>query len=1117
MRLTQRALFMLALLAVCLPATSQSTTPVTVLDLGGFVRTTSGAPESASTGYGRLDSQDGNSVPSGMAIFAFRQNGVLVTEAAVPASPLIQGGRIYAEIQGAVRTGLAIANPNPQTVTISFFFTDQNGARFGESSTTIPANGQIARFLDEAPFNGGSTITGTFTFTSSLPVGATALRGFVNERSDFLLTTLPVADLASPTTADIVFSHFADGGGWTTQVVLVNPSDFPLEGTIKFSDSVTTSSFPNSISTTVALNTFSYSIPPRSARKLISGGLGLPPRTGWVSIKPRVGSFTPSSVVIFSFRQEGITVTEAGVPPVAGGKAFRLYAEASGDFEAQAIGSIESGLVVSNAGTSTATVDLALTTLTGEPTGLSAQISVLPNGQVARFLKQIDGFEGLPVPFQGILRITTSATAGVTVAGLRGRYNERKDFLIATTSPVDENASPVGTELVFPHLADGGGFTTQLILFDGGGTAATTGNLSFSTPAGTSLDVRLLGDDLTPAALALTQLSATPGDVVVLRADDLDPAVATFATFEFGTDRSIDVPVRSVNGNDVEVAVPFFIDPESLELPSSVGDPGQITLQVLDQLLSLVGQAPTQWARIEEAAAGGLDAASVVAALETTQSDLLALRQQVAQVVAGQTQRVTLSSGGVGNVVIDRDVLALMDRIFVAYASDMLSNSALETAQQAKPAGSGFGLFWHGITVSIDETSKELLDGVRDFTTLSGIMLGVLALAAVVGGSAALVTFATIAAPVILIASIAAGGAYVYHQETQTDRILGDRFADFDPCDVDFTPIGQLAAEGAISLALNKAASVGTTQLMSRFGYADAFIKVIDEARGALLAVAPNPIAETGPGTLLADKTKCLEIVTAVRNKPPPDTGDPPDTTDPPDTDPPDTTDPPDPPDTTDPPDPPDTFPGPVETVQVFSNPDLTGFLSPGTRVQFSAVARDANGTVVGCTPQFAVSNPIGSNVATIDATGLLIMGPDQGAVSVTATCNGVTNANPILVSGSGSGPPDTPSASPFDGVYIGTYVGTGAGCSTCDTFPVDGPVQFTVANGGIAVNGGGTGVVGALGSTNFSTSGSAFGGLCTYTGNFSLGTGGSASANGNWSCSLGPTRGSGTWNATKQ
>lgn len=146
-------------------------------------------------------------------------------------------------------------------------------------------------------------------------------------------------------------------------------------------------------------------------------------------------------------------------------------------------------------------MDLSLTTIEGVPTGLSAQISVLPNGQVGKFLKQIEGFEDLLDPFQGILRITTDALAGVAVAGLRGRYNERKDFLIATTSPVDENRSPVGTELVFPHLADGGGFTTQLILFDGGNSAATTGVLSFSTPTGTGLDVKLFGNDVPPAAL----------------------------------------------------------------------------------------------------------------------------------------------------------------------------------------------------------------------------------------------------------------------------------------------------------------------------------------------------------------------------------------------------------------------------------------------------------------------------------------------------------------------------------------------------------------------------------------------------------------------------------------
>ena len=418
------------------PTSGQVTSAVTAFtfpDNGGFSASTAATAASTTSGYARIQPGTGATAPAGLAIFGFTFGGVLVSEAGVPASPLIESGRIYAEVAGAVNTGLAIANPNSGPATVTFNFTDSSGTDFGNGTTTIAAGGQIAKFLNQDPFNSGDNVNGTFTFTSDVPISVVALRGLSNERGDFLITTLPVAALATRSTATGFFPHFADGGGWTTQVILVNPSDFPVEGTIKFSNTVTTSSLPNSISTPIGLNTFGYSIPPRSARRLVSGGLGLPPRTGWVSIKPRVGSFTPSGSVIFSFRQEGTTVTEAGVPPVAEGKAFRLYAESSGDFEAQEIGSIQSGLVVSNSGSATATVDLALTTLEGVPTGLGAQISVLPNGQVAKFLKQINGFESLPEPFQGILRITTNALAGVAVAGLRGRYNERQDFLIAPT------------------------------------------------------------------------------------------------------------------------------------------------------------------------------------------------------------------------------------------------------------------------------------------------------------------------------------------------------------------------------------------------------------------------------------------------------------------------------------------------------------------------------------------------------------------------------------------------------------------------------------------------------------------------------------------------------------
>jgi len=52
-----------------------------------------------------------------------------------------------------VNTGLAMVNPNGQPATINFYFTDTSGNNFGQGSFTIPARGQIARFLNEAPFH----------------------------------------------------------------------------------------------------------------------------------------------------------------------------------------------------------------------------------------------------------------------------------------------------------------------------------------------------------------------------------------------------------------------------------------------------------------------------------------------------------------------------------------------------------------------------------------------------------------------------------------------------------------------------------------------------------------------------------------------------------------------------------------------------------------------------------------------------------------------------------------------------------------------------------------------------------------------------------------------------
>jgi hypothetical protein len=337
-------------------------------------------------GYANIQPSAGSYTPSGLAIFGFRQNNVLVTEAGVPASPAIKSGRTYAEVNALVNTGLAMVNPNGGDAIVSFYFTDLNGANFGNGTTTIPAGGKITAFLNQAPFNGGSSLKGSFTFSSSIPIAVVALRGLTNERGDFLITTLPVADLSSPGASNtVVFPDFADGGGWATQIILVNPGETVLTGSVQFRNqagaltAVTVNGQSNS--------SFAYSIPARASLNLTTSGSAATAVVGSVRVLPSANMAAPSGLAVFSFRNAGVTVTEVGVPAQYAGAAFRLYAETAGTFGN--VGSIQTGLAVTNNAAGAATVTLELTNLDGSSTGLTGTLSVPANGQVATFLDQV--------------------------------------------------------------------------------------------------------------------------------------------------------------------------------------------------------------------------------------------------------------------------------------------------------------------------------------------------------------------------------------------------------------------------------------------------------------------------------------------------------------------------------------------------------------------------------------------------------------------------------------------------------------------------------------------------------------------------------------------------------
>jgi hypothetical protein len=341
---------------------------------------------------------------------------------------------------------------------------------------TIPPRQQIARFLNEDPFNGGTSLSGTFTFRSSAPVGAVALRGLTNERGEFLMTTLPVSPLSPGETGLAILPHFAAGGGWTTEVVLVNPTDFALSGVLEFQV------------------TAPYNIPPRSARTFVSS---FSPTivTGAVRVTATSGGL-PSTIAIFSIRKDGVTVTSAGVPAVRAAAAFEIFEEGAGNFPSAAYGSMGTGVAIANAGGREISVTVERFTLEGLPTGRTGLLTLPAHGHVAVFTHQIPNASPDPsthLGFQGSaqtrLRISTESTDGISVIALRARYNERGDFLITTTPALAENVPALQPPAVIPHFVNGGGYTTQFVLMNQPLDPAIQGTVRYFSQSGEPLVV----------------------------------------------------------------------------------------------------------------------------------------------------------------------------------------------------------------------------------------------------------------------------------------------------------------------------------------------------------------------------------------------------------------------------------------------------------------------------------------------------------------------------------------------------------------------------------------------------------------------------------------------------
>ena len=473
-----------------------SSVPFTTANRGATTIETVGGPEPIVLGYGRLQPV-ASTTPAGVAVIDYRQNDLLISEVGVPGVFPMNAGRTYAEFGGAVNTGLAFVNPGTAPVDVSFYFTNSVGRDVGPGTFRLNAGAQLARFLNEAPFN-MMPLTGSFTFSATGPVAVTALRTLVNERSEFLSTPQIVALLPSIQSAGtLVIAHFADGGGWKTEVMVVNPSDATINGTLQFygEGSATQDATPLTLTVNgVSGVTFNYSLEAHAAGAFVTSATGTSVRVGSVRITPGGGTTPPAAFAIVSLKSAGVTVSQATIPAQTPGTAFRSHVEMRPRRTITQMGvttttgPIQSAVAIANNSAASATITFEMTTMDGTNTNQMTTVAIAPFGHMSRFVAEL--FPGIEQPFQGVLRITSFNTIAVTV--LRTQNNMQGTFLFATMPVSNEAAQSTNAEMIFPQLVDHAGYTTKFILFSGIADQNTTGVLGFIRPDGQDLSLTIV-------------------------------------------------------------------------------------------------------------------------------------------------------------------------------------------------------------------------------------------------------------------------------------------------------------------------------------------------------------------------------------------------------------------------------------------------------------------------------------------------------------------------------------------------------------------------------------------------------------------------------------------------
>jgi hypothetical protein len=238
------------------------------------------------TGYAVITPDPNTTIPTPTVTFGMVSGGVIQSQSGTFPGPMATDASLFVDVIPGIgrNLGVALANPGSSTSNINLSLSDASGAAVSTPFTvTLPPQQQLARFVSDLFSSNviGAALQGNLRMQSSTPFAVVGLRFSGTNFSTLPVVTnatnpgVPSRVLTGGSIANtplsgtiggnvaVIVPQFAMGGGWATQIAIINNSANTMSGRIDVFD---TSGNPMTVKLNGATqSTFTYSIPAAGA------------------------------------------------------------------------------------------------------------------------------------------------------------------------------------------------------------------------------------------------------------------------------------------------------------------------------------------------------------------------------------------------------------------------------------------------------------------------------------------------------------------------------------------------------------------------------------------------------------------------------------------------------------------------------------------------------------------------------------------------------------------------------------------------------------------------------------------------------------------------------------